>query len=71
MDLLFDFMAVGSGRASVIGTMTRPITGTTTGSVDLFGVRFHPGGLSGLLTLNAAELTDARVDLANFWGQFP
>jgi AraC-like DNA-binding protein len=68
MDLLFDFMSVGSQRASVIGTMTRPLTVTTTGPVDLLGVRFRPGGLSAFLTLDAAELTDAQVDLTNFWG---
>jgi len=69
MDLLFDFTTVGSRRASVIGTMTRPLTVTTTGPVDLLGVRFRPGGLSAFLTLDATELTDARVDLTNFWGQ--
>jgi AraC-like DNA-binding protein len=68
MDLLFDFSALGSQRASVIGTMTRPLTFTTTGPVDLFGVRFRPGGLSRFMTLNAAELTDAQADLTNFWG---
>jgi AraC-like DNA-binding protein len=69
MDLLFDFMAMGGRRASIIGTMTRPLTFTTTGPVDLLGVRFRPGGLSGFLASDAAKLTDARVDLANFWGQ--
>src|SRR5687767_1237916 len=63
MDLLFDFTAVGACRASVIGTMTRPLTFTTTGQVDLFGVRFRPGGLSGFLVMDASELTDARVEL--------
>jgi AraC-like DNA-binding protein len=69
MDLLFDFTTVGSRRSSVIGTMTRALTVTTTGPVDLLGVRFRPGGLSAFLTLDAAELTDARVDLTSFWGQ--
>src|SRR5688572_6926670 len=41
MDLLFDFTTAGSRRSSVIGTMTRPLTVTTTGSVDLLGVRFR------------------------------
>ena len=69
MDLLFDFRAGGRRRALVIGTMSRPFNFTTTGPVDLLGVRFRPGGLSGFFALEAAELTDARVDLANFWGQ--
>jgi AraC-like DNA-binding protein len=67
MDLLFDFKAVGTRLASVIGTMTRPITVTTTGAVDLLGVRFRPGGLPSFVDLDAAELTDADADLANFW----
>ena len=69
MDLLFDFTTVGSRRSSVIGTMSRPLIVTTTGPVDLLGVRFRPGGLSAFLTLDATELTDARADLTNFWGQ--
>jgi hypothetical protein len=69
MDLLFDFMAVGNRRASVIGTMTRPRIVATTGGIDLLGVRFRPGSLPGFLGLNAAELTDAVADLTNFWGQ--
>jgi AraC-like DNA-binding protein len=69
MDLVFDFMAGDSRRASVIGTMTRPLIFTTTGPVDFFGVRFRPGGLSRFVSLDAAEVIDARVDLANFWGQ--
>jgi AraC-like DNA-binding protein len=69
MDLLFDFMAVDCRRTSVIGTMTRALIVTTTGAVSLLGVRFRPGGLSGFCALNAAELTDAQVDLTNFWGQ--
>ena len=69
MDLLFDFSAVSGWRASVIGTMTRPLTVRTTGPVDLLGVRFRPGGLSVFLTLDAAEVTDARMDLTDFWGE--
>ena len=69
MDLLFDFRAVGSRRASVIGTMTRPLIFTTTGPVDLLGVRFRPGGLPGFLALDAAELTDTQADLTHFWAQ--
>jgi AraC-like DNA-binding protein len=68
MDLLFDFRAGDGRRALVIGTMSRPLIFTTTGLVDLLGVRFRPGGLAGFLPLEAAELTDARVDLTNFWG---
>jgi len=68
IDLLFDFTAAGDRRATVIGTMTRALAVTTSGLVDLLGVRFRPGGLSGLIRFNAAELTDTRVDLGNFLG---
>ena len=68
MDLLFDFKAGNTGRAAVIGTMSRPLIFRMTGPVDLLGVRVRPGGLAGFFALEAAELTDARVDLTNFWG---
>ena len=68
MDLLFNFRAGDGRRASVIGTMIRPRTFTAIGPVDLFGVRFRPGGLAAYVALEADELVDAQVDLANFWG---
>lgn len=67
MDLLFDFRATDGRRASVIGAMTRALTYTTTGAVDLLGVRFRPGGLARFLRLEAAEITDGRASLAEFW----
>jgi AraC-like DNA-binding protein len=68
MDLLFDFTALGNGRASVIGAMTRPLVFETDGPVDLLGVRFRPGYITGFVGLNALELTDDAVDLHEFWG---
>src|SRR5665213_2241408 len=58
IDLLFDFTAVRDRRATVVGTMSRPLTFTTTGQVDLLGVRFRPGGLSAISNLNAAGISD-------------
>lgn len=69
MDLIFNFSDSRSLRVSVIGTMTRPLTVTTTGAVDMLGVRFRPGGLPLFLALDAAELTDTSANLTNFWGQ--
>ncbi len=43
MDLLFDFMAVKSERASVIGTMTRPLT-VTVDVPALFARAVNAGG---------------------------
>lgn len=68
MDLLFDFTASGSRRVAVIGTMTQPLAFHTTGPIDLLGIRFRAGGLSRFLAMNAAELTDRRADLVDFWG---
>ncbi|HEY1607175.1 MAG TPA: helix-turn-helix domain-containing protein [Allosphingosinicella sp.] len=69
MDLLFDFAAAGAGRATIVGTMSRPLLVTSAGATDLFGIRFRPGGLIGFLPLAAAELTDDRVDLAAVAGR--
>ena len=36
------------------------------GPIDLFGIRFRPGGLGSFFTLDAAELADERADLSCF-----
>jgi AraC-like DNA-binding protein len=69
MDLLFDFAAAGGERATIVGTMTRPLLVTSAGATDLFGIRFRPGGLIAFLPLAAAELTDDRVDLSAVAGR--
>src|SRR5688500_8939537 len=70
MDLLFDFKATTGRRASIVGTMTRPLDVVAVGPVDLLGVRFRPGGLPAFCTLDAAQLIDASADLSEFWGPF-
>jgi len=69
MDLLFDFTAAAEARASLVGTMTRPLIVTRPGPVDVFGIRFRPGGLSQYLKLEAAEITDLVCDLTDFLGK--
>lgn len=72
MDLLFDFQATSApARVSVVGTMSRPHIFLTIGAVDLLGIRFRPGGLSSVVPLNAAELTDREADLASLLGRWP
>lgn len=64
MDLLFDLAAAGGDRATIVGTMTKPLLVTREGATDLFGIRFRPGGLIAFLPLTAAELTDGHIDLS-------
>ena len=61
-DLVFD---LNSGEAVVVGTMTRPLL--VEGDGDFFGVRFRPGRAAAFLKLPLAEITDARVPLADVW----
>lgn len=68
MDILFDFRATTTARACVVGTTNRSFTFTSAGPLDFLGVRFCPGGLTSLIAVDAAELTNQRADLSNFWG---
>lgn len=68
MDVLFDFSGPIGRSAAVIGTMTQALLVRSSGAVDLLGVRFRPGGLAAFLACDAAELTDGRAELTNFWG---
>lgn len=59
MDVIVE---VDSGRADVVGTMTRALLSpATTG--DLAAVRFKPGAAASLLGVAANELTDRSVPL--------
>lgn len=49
----------------VVGQMRRFIDIVPTGEVLLTGIRFEAAGLRNLLGIDASELTDARVDLAD------
>jgi AraC-like DNA-binding protein len=69
MDLLFDFGAAGGDRATIVGTMSRPLVVTSDGATDLFGIRFRPGGIICFLPLDATELTDDRADLSAVAGR--
>jgi AraC-like DNA-binding protein len=69
MDLLFDFAGAAEARATIVGTMSRPLVVASEARTDLFGIRFRPGGLTSLLAIDAAELVDARADLGCFAGR--
>lgn len=57
-----------SARTFVVGAMRRPLVTSLSGRVDLFGVRFHPGGAFPFLGAPLGELTDVRVSLDSLWG---
>lgn len=52
-----------------VGTMSTAAVVPMIGRVDLFGIRFHPGGALPLLGTPLAELTDRRVPLEALWGR--
>lgn len=68
MDVLFDFSPSSRQQAVVVGTMTQAMLVRRSGTMDLLGVRFRPGGLAAFLSCEAAELTDGRTELTHFWG---
>ncbi len=56
-DLLVD-LGAGSPLVQLVGTMTQPILVVFAGRVDLFGIRFRPGGARPLWKLGMEQLTD-------------
>jgi AraC-like DNA-binding protein len=54
----------------IVGQMTRPILIAPTGSVQLLGIRFHPGGTFPFFRIPMQELTNQVVDLAAIAGTF-
>jgi len=74
MDVIFDFAGVsrtgaapGAGKVIAVGAMRRALVVEHQGRVDLFGVRFRPGGAVPLLKIPAFELTDRIAGLDHFW----
>jgi AraC-like DNA-binding protein len=57
----------GTGRTQptrfLVGQMTGPVLIAPTGTVELMGIRFHPGGTSPFFRLPMHELTDTWVEL--------
>ncbi len=67
IDLVFDFLAPPGKGAALIGAMRRARLVEPIRPPDMLGVRFRPGGLSACFRLDAAALTDSRLDIALFW----
>lgn len=59
MDILFD---LDRGETRVVGAMTSAELFSLRGRIDLLGIRFRAGGLSPLLGVRAAELTDRLAE---------
>jgi AraC-like DNA-binding protein len=57
-------------QASVVGTMTKPILKELGGHVEYVGVRFAPGGLTGLFGVPVDELTDRIMPLESLVKRF-
>jgi AraC-like DNA-binding protein len=53
-------------RNFIVGQMTRPISISPTGPVQLIGIRFHPGGTTPFFRLPMNELTNQVVELGSF-----
>jgi AraC-like DNA-binding protein len=51
-----------------VGTMRTAAVYPLAGAVDLFGIRFHPGGALPFLGVPLGELTDRRIPLDDLWG---
>jgi AraC-like DNA-binding protein len=54
----------------IVGQMTRPILIAPTGSVQLLGIRFHPGGTFPFFRIPMQQLTNQVVDLGALAGKF-
>ena len=54
----------------LVGQMTRPILITPTGSVQLLGIRFHPGGTLPFFRIPMQELTNRVTDLEALSSEF-
>ena len=54
----------------LVGQMTQPVLITPTGSVRLFGIRFHPGGTFPFFRMPMHELTNHITELAVLSGDF-
>jgi AraC-like DNA-binding protein len=72
-DLLFDFadLARRDGQTDTVdrwvGTMTRPLYLQRCGVMDMFGIRFAPGGLFPLLGVPLSVFTDQHVATQQLW----
>ena len=54
----------------MVGQMTRPMVIAPTGSVELLGIRFHPGGTLPFFRVPMHELTNRVVELRAVAGEF-
>ena len=54
----------------LVGQMTRPILIAPTGSVQLLGIRFHPGGTFPFFRIPMHELTDRVLELGALASEF-
>jgi AraC-like DNA-binding protein len=65
-DIIVDLAA--EPYAFVVGTMSTALLAPRASRVDLFGIRFRPGGALPFLNVPLREVTDQRVALDALWG---
>ena len=56
-------------RASVVGTMSRPLIVNSARSTCFLGARFKPGKAIGLVGGSAGELTDQSIPVSEIWNR--
>lgn len=56
--------------AILVGQMREPVSIAPTGAIDLFGIRFKPGGAFPFLRIPLHELTDHILPAAEHWRDF-
>jgi AraC-like DNA-binding protein len=54
---------INTYKSFIVGNMTRPVQSGAQQHYDLLGIRFHPGGLHGLIPTPLDEFTDTMADL--------
>jgi len=67
-DVIVDLAAAGGPHAIAVGAMRTAAVVTVSGTVNLFGVRFRPGGALPFAGGPLSELTDRRAPLDALWG---
>jgi AraC-like DNA-binding protein len=67
LDILVD---LSSGRAEVVGVMTKAIVSAQRRGLDLLGVRFQPGEAPSFFGLVGRDTRDIQLALPDVWGPF-
>src|SRR5687768_323542 len=67
IDILFELAGPHGGTSFVVGMMTESLHVRRTGRMSIIAIRFRPSGAARFFREPLANLTDARVALADLW----